>query len=99
MPVYKNFTPEENEFWETYKDYSYTYMRLDLAKLLDVPSKRVSVPLLRELFYTAGVQPHEFLIRTNARYPASYSHMDWQFEIRFAGPEVVSLLKLAGLVA
>lgn len=99
MALFKSSTPQEDAFWETYSDYSYKYMRRDLAALLGVPAKRISMPLLREKFYSVGIQPHEFLVRKTVRYPASYSHMDWEFEIRFAGPEVVSLLRLAGLIS
>lgn len=95
MALFKQFTPEEQAFWEMYSEYSYKYMRLDLARMLDVPPKRISVSLLRELFYTVGVQPNEFMIRRTSRY---YTHRDWEFEIRFAGPEVVSLLRLAGVI-
>jgi hypothetical protein len=98
MALFKSSTPEEDAFWEKYKLYSYKYMRKDLALLLGVEPKRISLPLLREKFYGVGVQPNEFVVRKTARYPASYSHMDWEFEIRFAGPEVVSLLLLAGLL-
>ena len=99
MALFKSSTAEEEEFWAQYSDYSYKYMRKDLAVLLNVPAKRISLSLLREKFYTVGIQPHEFLLRKTVRYPASYTHMDWEFEIRFAGPEVVSLLRLAGLLS
>ncbi len=98
MALFKSSTPEEDQFWAQYGDYSYKYMRKDLAALLGVSPARISMSLLREKFYTVGIQPNEFVVRKTARYPASYSHMDWEFEVRFAGPEVVSLLRLAGLI-
>ena len=98
MALFKSHTPEEAEFWAQYALYSYKYMRRDLAVLLGVPAKRISIALLREKFYEAGIQPHEFLLRKTPRYPSSYTHMDWEFEIRFAGPEVVSVLRLSGLL-
>ncbi len=98
MALFKSSTPQEEEFWAQYSDYSYKYMRKDLAMLLGVAPARINMQLLREKFYTVGIQPNEFVVRKTPRYPASYSHMDWEFEIRFAGPEVVSLLKLGGLV-
>ena len=98
MPKFKDLNDAEQAFWDQYSAYSYKYMRRDLALMLGVPAKRISMSLLRERFYDAGIQPHEFLVRKTARYPDSYSHMDWEFEIRFAGPEVVSLLRLAGII-
>lgn len=98
MALFKSSTPEEQQFWDQYAQYGYKYMRKDLAVLLNVPAKRISHSLLRELFYTVGIQPHEFLVRKTPRYPTSYNHMDWEFEIRFAGPEVVSVLRLSGLL-
>lgn len=98
MAIFKQFTPEEQAFWEEYSEYSYKLMRRDLAVMLGVEPKRISVSLLREHFYTVGVQPHEFMIRRTARYPRGYMHRDWEFELRFAGPEVVSLLRLAGII-
>ena len=98
MAKFKDLNDIEQAFWDQYSAYSYKYMRRDLAELLGVPAKRISMSLLRERFYEAGIQPNEFLLRKTARYPASYSHMDWEFEIRFAGPEVVSLLRLAGII-
>lgn len=98
MALFKQFTPEEQAFWDLYSEYSYKYMRLDLAHMLGVDPKRLSVKLLREHFYTVGIQPHEFLVKKTARYPHEYNHRDLEFEIRFAGPEVVSLLRLAGVI-
>ena len=99
MALFKSSTPEEDAFWAEYSNYSYKFMRKDLALLLGVAPARISMPLLREKFYTVGIQPNEFVVRKTARYPANYTHRDWEFELRFAGPEVVSLLRLAGLIA
>jgi hypothetical protein len=99
MALFKSHTPEEDQFWAQYALNSFKYMRKDLAVLLGVPAKRISLALLREKFYSVGIQPHEFLLRKTPRSPPSYTHMDWEFEIRFAGPEVVSLLRLAGLLS
>jgi len=98
MALFKSHTPEEDQFWAQYALHSYKYMRKDLAVLLGVLPARISNSLLREKFYSVGIQPHEFMVRKTARYPVNYNHRDWEFEIRFAGPEVVSLLKLAGFV-
>ena len=99
MALFKSSTPEEDAFWAQYSNYSYKFMRKDLALLLGVDPNRISVNLLREKFYTVGIQPNEFVVRKTARYPSNYTHRDWEFELRFAGPEVVSLLRLAGLIA
>ena len=99
MALFREFTDAEQVFWDQYSEYSYKYMRLELARMLGVQPKRISKNLLCEYFYRAGVKPNEFLIsRPRARYPQDYSHRDWEFEIRFAGPEVVSLLRLSGLI-
>lgn len=99
MAVFKQFTDEEQVFWDQYADYSYKFMRLELARMLGVLPKRISKGMLCEYFYQVGIKPNEFLIsRPTPRYPQTYSHRDWEFEIRFAGPEVVSLLRLSGLI-
>ena len=99
MALFKTSTQEEAVFWEKYKDYSYRYTRHQLAHMLAVSPNRISVARLREYYYAAGVRPDEFMVRKLA--PPSMDRgfgRDWQFEIRFAGPEVVSVLRLSGLI-
>ncbi len=86
-----NLNKEEKEFWEKNAEYSVVVSKSELAKMQKIHRDDVTTKgTMLWLWEYCGIQPHEFLVKRID----SYSY-DPEIEIRFGGPEIMSIYRLA----
>ena len=93
MPVFREGTPEEQAFWEANAAYRVVPSRTQLANAFGVHPSKLTVNIIRQRMSQFGIRPDEFMVRkANATAAAGL------IEIRVAGPEVMAIIKLSGLL-